>query len=57
MNVTIYISSTPSARKKKKEKRKTKTFEYLENGKNFLDEIKSIFHNFLGTFCSSNMEK
>ena len=57
MNVTIYLSSTPSARKKKKENRKTKTFEYLENGKNFLDEIKSIFHNFLGTFCSSNMEK
>ena len=24
-------------------------FEYLENEKNFLDEVKSIFHNYLNT--------
>ena len=24
-------------------------FEYLENEKNFLDEVKSIFHNYLKT--------
>ena len=24
-------------------------FEYLENEKNFLEEVKNIFHNYLGT--------
>ena len=35
-------------RGKKRGKENTK-FEYVENEKGFLDEIKSIFHNFLRT--------
>ena len=36
------------AHKTKKEgKTKIKKFEYLENEKSFLDEIKSVFHNYL----------
>ena len=31
--------------------RKIQTFEYLKDEKNFLDEIKSIFHNFLKSIC------
>ena len=30
-----------------KGKSETQTFEYLENEKNFLDEVKSIFQNYL----------
>ena len=33
-----------AGREKKRERRK---FEYLKNEKSFLDEIKSIFHNYL----------
>ena len=29
-----------------KDEEKTQTFEYLKNGKSFLDEIKNIFHSF-----------
>ena len=29
-----------------KEKKKTQKFEYLENKKSFLDEMKNIFHSF-----------
>ena len=29
-----------------RKKKKLQTFEYLQDGKSFLDEIKSIFHNF-----------
>ena len=29
-----------------KEKEKLQKFEYLENEKNFLGEIKNVFHNF-----------
>ena len=32
---------------KKVGKMKKQKFEYLENGKSFLDEIESIFHNYL----------
>ena len=31
----------------KKVKTETQKFEYLENKKSFLDEIKNIFHNYL----------
>ena len=31
---------------KKKEKMEIQKFEYLENEKSFLDEIKNIFHSF-----------
>ena len=34
------------SRKCGKEGKKLQKFEYLENKKSFLDEIKSIFHNF-----------
>ena len=30
----------------RKERKKLQTFEYLENEKSFLDEIKNIFHSF-----------
>ena len=33
-------------REKKREGWKIQKFEYLENEKSFLDEIKSIFHSF-----------
>ena len=33
-------------------KSEIQTFKYLENKKNFLDEAKRIFHNYLGaTIC------
>ena len=34
-------------REKKKEKQKIEKSEYLKNKSNFLDEIKSIFHNYI----------
>ena len=34
-------------REKKKEKQKIEKSEYLKNKNNFLDEIKSIFHNYI----------
>ena len=30
---------------------KDKKFEYLENEKSFLDEIRTIFHNYLRVIC------
>ena len=33
-------------REKKKGKMEKQKFEYLENNKSFLDEIKNIFHSF-----------
>ena len=38
-------------------KKKKKKFEYLENGNNFLDEVKSIFHNYLSTIICRIKEK
>ena len=35
-----------ASRKKNREGRKHKEFEYLENEKSFLDEVKSILHSF-----------
>ena len=35
-----------ASRKKNREGRKYKEFEYLENEKSFLDEVKSILHSF-----------
>ena len=32
-------------------------FEYRENGNNFLDEVKSIFHNYLSTIICRTKEK
>ena len=32
--------------KSEKEEKKIQKFEYLENAKSFLDEIKNIFHSF-----------
>ena len=32
-------------------------FEYRENGNNFLDEVKSIFHNYLSTIICRIKEK
>ena len=32
-------------------------FEYLENEKSFLDDIRSIFHNFLGLSPSKKKKK
>ena len=34
------------AKKCRKEEKKLQKFEYLQNEKSFLGEIKSIFHNF-----------
>ena len=49
MNFKIDLWSSSKAmddRKKKREGQKYKKFEYLKNEKSFLDETKSIFHNF-----------
>ena len=35
-----------------KEGKKLQEFEYLENEKSFLDEIKNIFHSFLQSVCT-----
>ena len=32
-------------------------FEYLENEKNFLDEVKSVFHNYLKAIICSIRKK
>ena len=42
----ILVSSDPLNLKTGKERQKIEKIEYLENKKNFLDEIKSIFYNF-----------
>ena len=48
MNIINYsISICPfESGKCGKEGKKLQKFEYLQNEKNFLDEIKSIFHSF-----------
>ena len=46
INYKIYLPSTSKAmagRGKKRARQKHKKFEYLKNGKSFLDEIKNIF--------------
>ena len=47
MNVKIYLQSTPTrpAGEGRGEEGNT-NFEYLENEKNFLDDIQSSFHKF-----------
>ena len=49
-NFKIFLESTSKAmadrRGKKEGKVKIQKFEYLENEKSFLDEIKNIFHSF-----------
>ena len=39
-----------------KEEQKIQKFEYLENGKNFLDEIKNIFTVFEGLYFGEEIE-
>ena len=49
MSCKIFLGSTSKAmtdREQKEGKMKIQTFEYLENEKSFLDEIKNIFHRF-----------
>ena len=49
MNFKIYLGSISKAmadREKKRGKTEIQKFEYLENEKNFLDEIKNTFHSF-----------
>ena len=49
INFKIYLQTTVKAMadREKKRGRKIQKYEYLENEKSFLDEIKSIFHSFL----------
>ena len=49
INFKIYLQATLKAMadSEKKRGRKIQKYEYLENEKSFLDEIKSIFHSFL----------
>ena len=49
INLKIFLESTSKAMadtEKKAGKTKIQKFEYLENEKSFLDEIKNIFHGF-----------
>ena len=49
INFKIFLGSSSKAmgdRKKKEGKTKIQKFEYLENEKSFLDEIKNSFHSF-----------
>ena len=48
LNFTIFLGSISKARLTWKKKRKTiiQKFEYLENEKSFLDEIKNNFYSF-----------
>ena len=48
INFKIYLQATLKAMadSEKKRGRKIQKYEYLENEKSFLDEIKSIFHTF-----------
>ena len=53
INFNIYISSPSKAiavKEKKEGKIEIQKFKYLENEKSFIDEIKSIFHNFSMAF-------
>ena len=45
INYSTFICSLESG-KSGKEGKKLQKFEYLENEKSFLDELKSIFHSF-----------
>ena len=45
INYSTFICSLESG-KPGKEGKKLQKFEYLENEKSFLDELKSIFHSF-----------
>ena len=49
INFKIYLQTTLKAMadREKKRGRQILKYEYLENEKSFLDEIKSIFHSFL----------
>ena len=49
INFKMYLQTTLKAMadREKKRGRKIQKYEYLENEKSFLDEIKSIFHSFL----------
>ena len=49
INFKIYLQATLKAMadREKKRGRKIQKYEYLENEKSFLDEIKSVFHSFL----------
>ena len=44
MNFKIYFGSSSNAMDYKEKKREILKFQYLENEKSFLDEIKNIFH-------------
>ena len=44
-------------KEKKRGRRKYKKFEYLENEKSFLDEMKSTFHNYLMAIIRWKNEK
>ena len=49
INFKIFLESTSKAttdREKKEGKTNVQKYEYLENGKSFLSEIKNIFHSF-----------
>ena len=49
INFKIYLKSSSQAmadREKKRGRVEIQKFEYLENEKSFLDEIKNIFHSF-----------
>ena len=48
MNFTIYLRSFSKAITKREGKTAIQKFEYLEIEKRFLDEIKIIFHIYLG---------
>ena len=45
------------ADREKKRGRQIQKFEYLENEKSFLDEIKNIFHSFKGLSFGGKFDK
>ena len=59
MNLKDFSSTILKAMvdRKKKGKMKIQKFEYLENEKSFLDEIKSIFRNYLRAIIWWKKEK
>ena len=59
INFTIYLpsSSEAMADRGKKGKMEIQKFEYLVNEQSFLDETKSIFHNYLGLSFGEEMIK
>ena len=45
--INYFTSICPfESKKSEKEEEKIQKFEYLENGKSFLDEVKNIVHSF-----------